>query len=108
MAHSNQEKEPHRHKWRYNYQSRCSKLEPGDTILIRQKAFKGKHKIANCWENTVYVVIDRQDNLPVYKIRPLKEPGKIWVVHNSLLLPNILPSQGLTQMKSDDQTMSHL
>ena len=37
-------------KKQYNQNIRCTRLELEDLFLVRQKAFKGKHKISNRWE----------------------------------------------------------
>ena len=47
---------------------RCAKTEVGDLVLIRQKAFKGKNKIVDEWENTPYIVKEQILGLPVYKV----------------------------------------
>ena len=44
------EKENKRNKKNYDRKVRCSKLEIGDKVLVRQKVFKGKHKIQDKWE----------------------------------------------------------
>ena len=40
-------------KKQYDWNLKCTKLEPEDLVLVRQKAFKGKHKISNRWENVL-------------------------------------------------------
>ena len=38
--------------------------------MVRQKAFKGKHKISDRWENIPYVVLSQTaPDVPVYKVR---------------------------------------
>ena len=45
----------------------CVKLEPGDMVLVHQKAFKGKHKIQDRWLNSSYKVLEYvRPNLPIY------------------------------------------
>ena len=42
----------------------------GDKELLRCTAFKGKHKIQDCWENTIYEVIEQPyGKIPVFKIK---------------------------------------
>ena len=54
----------------YDQNVKCTKLEPGDLVLVRQKTFKGNHKISNRWENTPYCVIEHVGgHLPVYKVQ---------------------------------------
>ena len=43
----------------------------GDKVLLQCTSYKGKHKIQDHWEDTIYEVIDQPfDNMPVFKIRP--------------------------------------
>ena len=47
-----------------------AKLMVGDKVLLRHTAFKGKHKIQDNWENTIYEVIEQPfENMPVFKIK---------------------------------------
>ena len=55
-------------KWNYDKCLYCAKLEEGDLVLIRQKSFKGKHKIVDWWENDLYVLISKLQDMPVYKV----------------------------------------
>ena len=50
------EKENQRHKWHYNHKIRCTQLVVGDKVLLMGTTFKGKHKIQDHWEDTVYPV----------------------------------------------------
>ena len=43
-------KESDRQKKYYDKKMKCSKLQCGDIVLVRQKVFKGKHKIQDKWE----------------------------------------------------------
>ena len=58
LADQHQYEESTCQKWQYDQKMRASKLEPSDLCLIQQKAFRGKHKITDCWENTKYVVVE--------------------------------------------------
>ena len=40
----------------YSKKVRGATLQPGDQVLVRQVGFQGKHKIADRWEEDVYVV----------------------------------------------------
>ena len=43
----------------------------GDKVLLQCTAYKGKHKIQDCWEDTIYEVVDQPfENMPVFKIKP--------------------------------------
>ena len=40
----------------------------GDPVLLRHTTYKGKHKIQDRWEDTIYEVIDQPfKNMPVFK-----------------------------------------
>ena len=40
----------------------------GNTVLLQCTAYKGKHKIQDWWENTVYKVVGQLfKNMPVFK-----------------------------------------
>ena len=41
----------------YDQKIRCAQLKVGDKLLLKCTAFKGKHKIKDRWEDTIYVVI---------------------------------------------------
>ena len=62
-------KEAIRSKQRFDKTARCSKLEPGDLVLVKWKDFTSKHKIADKWETEPYeIVSQRSDGLPVYTV----------------------------------------
>ena len=80
-------KERKRNKWNYNRKVRCSKIEKGDKVLVRQKAFKGKHKIQDKWEEDVYIVISQPiHNCPVFKVQN-ERSGKTKILHRNMLFP---------------------
>ena len=47
------------------------RLMIGDKVLLQCAAYKGKHKIKDHWEDTLYEVVDQPfENMPVFKIKP--------------------------------------
>ena len=38
---------------------RWTQLKVGDKVLLKHTPFKGKHKIQDRWENTLYEVMDQ-------------------------------------------------
>ena len=63
------EKEAIRSKQHFDRTARCSKLLPGDLVLVKRKGFTSKHKIADKWESEPYeIVSQRSDGLPVYTV----------------------------------------
>ena len=80
-------KESNRNKRNYDRKVRCSKLEIGDKVLARQKAFKKKHKIQDKWEEDVYVVVAQQnDNFPVFIVLN-KRSKRSRILHRNMLFP---------------------
>ena len=60
-------------------------LGVGDMVLLKRTAF---NKIQNHWEDTVYHVEGQPyASLPLFKISPAIEEGKVKIVHHNLLLP---------------------
>ena len=47
------------------------KIEPGDLVLARVKAFGPDHKKADRWEQTPYRVLSQLHNSPVFKVQPV-------------------------------------
>ncbi|KAJ8381316.1 hypothetical protein SKAU_G00020940 [Synaphobranchus kaupii] len=63
-----------------------STLEEGE-VLVRNVRLRNKHKLANNWESTVYQVLKRMGDLPVYVVHPVSEEGPTRTLHRDLLLP---------------------
>ena len=60
----------------------------GNKVLLKCTAFKGKHKIRDKWENTIYEVVEQPlGKIPVFKIKSMEGDDKMKVVHGNLLLP---------------------
>ena len=66
---------------------RCSKLEIGDKVLVRQEAFKKKQKIQDKKEEDIYLVVAQpNENFPVFIV--LNERSKkSKTLHRSMLFP---------------------
>ena len=61
-----------KNKEQYNQRVRGATLEVGDYVLARNVGLKGKHKLADKWTETVYVVKSQPNtDVPVYIISPL-------------------------------------
>ena len=88
VASNEARKSADRHKRHYDLKVREATLDVGDRVLVRQVGFRGKHKIANRWDKTPYVVIQiPNQDVPVYRIQ--KESGDqiIKTLHRNMLLP---------------------
>ena len=84
---------------------KCAQLKVGDKVLLKCTAFKGKHKIQDRWENTIYEVIEQTlGKIPVFKIQSMEGDDKMKVVHRNLLLPLFSDSSDHTS-ESDTKSM---
>ena len=96
----------------YNRKTRGSSLQIGDRVLVRNVGIRGKHKLAELWENTPYVVSDAPtQDMPVYKVKPENAKGPIKTLHRNLSLPiDVISSKSdLKQSLSNfDETESEL
>ena len=65
-----------RHKCLKDIRCRAASLEIGDKVLVRQLAFKGKHKLADIWEPDSYIIVDKPNpDIPVYVVEPDTKQG---------------------------------
>ena len=89
VAQNRNEKEAARQKKYYDLKVRCAPLRVGDVVVPRQKTFRGKAKIQDRWDPTLYEVIEiPYPDMPVFKIRPQGEPeAKPKILHRNLLQP---------------------
>ena len=55
--------------------------------MVKQTAWKGRHKIQDCWEEEEYQVVDQPTpGVPVYVVKSIAG-GRPRVLHRNLLLP---------------------
>ena len=74
-------------KKQYDKKIRSSILNPGDHVLVKRTAFQGKHKLANKWEEDIYLVQSKPNaDIPVYVVKKEKD-GSVKTLHRNLLLP---------------------
>ena len=80
-------------KQKVNYDRKVRGAVPcvGDHVLVKQVGLKGKHKLANKWEEEVYQIMCQPNpDIPVYEVRGL-DNGKVKVLHRNMLLPLAIP-----------------
>ena len=59
----------------------------GDKVLLRHTAFKGKHKIQDHWENTIYEFIGQPFKKYQFSKSNHRGDDRVKMVHRNLLLP---------------------
>uniref|UniRef100_A0A3B3QDK9 Gypsy retrotransposon integrase-like protein 1 n=1 Tax=Paramormyrops kingsleyae TaxID=1676925 RepID=A0A3B3QDK9_9TELE len=72
---------------RYNQRVRYFSLDAGDRVLIRNLGLQGKHKLADRWAPTPYIVESQLPGLPVFRLRPESGEGPMKTMHRNNLLP---------------------
>ena len=62
---------------------------PGDTVLVRIKAFGVNRKIVDKWEQQPYIVLEQMSNQPVFKVKPAgdNDESNIKTLHCNMLFP---------------------
>lgn len=76
-----------RNKRLYDQKVRFQDIRPGDRVLIRNLSFTGKHKLEDKWNSAPYIVLEKLNNLPVYKLKPEEGIGGLRTMHRDHLLP---------------------
>ena len=73
-------------------------LQPGDVVMVRTDAFKGKRKVKDRWEEGGFIVETQLEDWPVYKVRcpPSGKKNKVEhrVLHRNRLM--IVPPEDYT------------
>ncbi len=94
ISQQNSRTEQDRQAENYNCKIKGSPLTVGNRVLLANCVEKGKRKIADKWDSTVYEVVSVKPGINVYCIRdPVTSREK--VVHRNLLLPvSFLPLVG--------------
>ena len=89
VAQHRNQKEAARHKKYYDVKVQCAPLNVGDLVVPRHKSFRGKCKIQDRWDSTLYEVIEiPYPDMPVFKIQPQGDPeAKPRILHRNLLQP---------------------
>ena len=60
-------------------------VQPGDKVLVKIVAFDGKHKLANKWEEDIYVVLKQPNpDIPVYTVKKQNGQGRERTLHRNL------------------------
>ena len=101
-------KQQARHKGFYDRNCRGAMLDVGDLVLVKQTAWKGRHKIQDCWEEEEYQVVDQPaPGVPVYVVKSIAG-GRPRVLHRNILLPlqGRIRQEGVTREESSPDSES--
>ena len=87
VASDSAKKSASKNKKRYDSHARAVTLEVGDRVLVRNVNIRGKHKLADRWEEGVYTVKKKVPDIPVYVVSLCDGKGRDRTLHRNLLLP---------------------
>lgn len=76
-----------KNKARFDKKVKAAELLEGDRVLVRNVNIRGKHKLADRWEQKIHVVVRRIKDSPVYVVKPEAGEGPQRTLHRDLLLP---------------------
>jgi transposase InsO family protein len=95
LASSAAAKSQTKQKTYYDRKARAATLEEGDRVLVKIVAFDGKHKLADKWEEDMYVILHQPNlSIPVFVVGKENGQGQKRTLHRNLLLPvDSLPSR---------------
>ena len=72
----------------YDEKARAAVLTVGDRVLVKVVAFEGRHKLADKWEDDVYVILNQPNpSIPVFTVGKENGEGRKRTLHRNLLLP---------------------
>ena len=85
--------EAERQKWHYNRKANAISLEPGDLVLAKANAYRGRRKVKDQWEEEPYKVeCQVVEGIPSYLVKN-QQTGCSWVLHRNWLFL-ITPTEG--------------
>lgn len=101
LASEHSKKMGEKNKLRFDEKVRAAELLAGDRVLVKNVNIRGKHKLANRWEQTIHIVVKRIQDSPVYVVKPETGNGPHRTLHRDLLLPcGFLPVEDQAESKS--------
>ena len=84
-------------------------LQPGDVVMVRTDAFKGKRKVKDRWEEGGFIIESQLEDWPVYKVKCPPAPGKDKanrrVLHRNRLM--LVPPEDISDAQDNLQTDAH-
>ena len=111
IAENQMKKSSDYNKQYYDKKVKETEILPGDHVLVRNVREKGgTGKLKNYWEQSIFKVVDRDKNLPVYTLKNLNKNSDKRVLHRNLLMKcNDLPlemfqTKDVNQPKPKKQT----
>lgn len=106
LAQDNATKGQQRQAELYNKRIKGVDIEVGDQVLLANKGERGRRKLADKWESTLYTVVAKNARCHTYKIKNSRTGLEKIVHRNLLMLANFLPI--VTVSESEEFPLSEL
>ena len=101
LAEANAQGARERQRAHHDRKVRPSKFSAGDIVLVSSKGHRGRHKIADRWEETPYVIARKIDNSPVYVVKQ-QGTNRERTLHQDMLIHCTF--NNLSEQDDDDHT----
>lgn len=89
----------------YNRRMKDGHIELGDQVLQANKDERGKRKLADRWETTLYRVAALNPQCHIFRVRNTKKGQEKRVHRNLLVQANFLPLKELQSLEDDGGTV---
>ena len=87
LAQTNMKKSSDYNKQHQDKKAKIVEVSVGDRVLVKNYREKGgTGKLRSYWEEAIFVVEEKKDNLPVYRIKNINKARDIRVVHRNKLM----------------------
>ena len=90
-------------KEKYDKKAKAVEIVVGDHVLMQNRRDRegGTKKLTSHWEHNIFEVIQKKEDLPVYRIRNINKKSDVRVVHRNLLMQcNELPVEVFDELDS--------
>ena len=87
LARANMDKSADYNKRYHDKKAKIVEVNVGDKVLVRNYREKGgTGKLKSFWEEAIFVVTEKRDGLPVYKVKNIKKEKDVRVVHRNKIM----------------------
>ena len=87
LARANIGKSAEYNRDQYNKKAKAVELQVGDRVLMRNVRERGgTGKLRSFWEEKLFEVVEKRDNVPVYRIQGVEDERDSGVVHRNLIM----------------------
>ena len=86
VARENITKSAQYNKRYYDKRAKAVEIVVGDMVLVKNVRERSGGKLKSYWEEALFKVVEKKDNLPVYTIKNMKKARDVRTVHRNLIM----------------------